>query len=127
MTTPKRYLFAIIDGGGTVPADTSVIRALVERGHDVRVLADRVLAPDVESHRRRAHRLEPRAAAAEPGPAERDHQRLGREDAVRGLRPRARRRDGRARRSCSRRTSAPSSSAARPTPSSRTSSSSAHR
>jgi hypothetical protein len=49
MTTSKRYLFAIIDGGGTVPADTSVIRALVARGHDVRVLADRVLAPDVES------------------------------------------------------------------------------
>jgi MGT family glycosyltransferase len=47
MTQPKRYLFAIIDGGGTVPADTSVIRALVERGHDVRVLADRVLAPDL--------------------------------------------------------------------------------
>ena len=39
MTQPKRYLFAIIDGGGTVPADTSVIRAMVERGHDVRVLA----------------------------------------------------------------------------------------
>jgi MGT family glycosyltransferase len=49
MTTQKRYLFAIIDGGGTVPADTSVIRAMVERGHDVRVLADAVLAPDVES------------------------------------------------------------------------------
>src|SRR5215217_2493405 len=49
MTTPKRYLFAIIDGGGTVPADTSVIRALVERGHDVRVLADSVLAPDIET------------------------------------------------------------------------------
>jgi len=49
MTTPKSYLFAIIDGGGTVPADTSVIRAMVARGHDVRVLADRVLAPDVES------------------------------------------------------------------------------
>jgi MGT family glycosyltransferase len=49
MTTPKRYLFAIIDGGGTVPADTSVIRAMVERGHDVRVLADRVLAPDLET------------------------------------------------------------------------------
>ena len=48
MTTPKRYLFAIIDGGGTVPADTSVIRAMVERGHDVRVLADSVLAPDIE-------------------------------------------------------------------------------
>jgi MGT family glycosyltransferase len=49
MTTPKRYLFAIIDGGGTVPADTSVIRAMVERGHDVRVLADGVLAPDLET------------------------------------------------------------------------------
>ena len=49
MSTPKRDLFAIIDGGGTVPADTSVIRAMVERGHDVRVLADRVLAPDIEA------------------------------------------------------------------------------
>jgi MGT family glycosyltransferase len=49
MTTPKRYLFAIIDGGGTVPADTSVIRAMVDRGHDVRVLADSVLAPDIET------------------------------------------------------------------------------
>ncbi len=49
MTMPKRYLFAIVDGGGTVPADTSVIRAMVERGHDVRVLADRVLAPDIET------------------------------------------------------------------------------
>ena len=49
MTIPRRYLFAIIDGGGTVPADTSVIRAMVERGHDVRVLADAVLAPDVET------------------------------------------------------------------------------
>src|SRR5215216_5209601 len=49
MTIAKRYLFAIIDGGGTVPADTSVIRAMVERGHDVRVLADRVLAPDIET------------------------------------------------------------------------------
>ncbi|HEX6653757.1 MAG TPA: glycosyltransferase [Thermoleophilaceae bacterium] len=49
MTTPRSYLFAIVDGGGTVPTDTSVIRAMVERGHDVRVLADRVLAPDVEA------------------------------------------------------------------------------
>jgi len=49
MKNSQRYLFAIIDGGGTVPADTSVIRALIERGHDVRVLADRVLAPDIEA------------------------------------------------------------------------------
>ena len=45
---PKRFLFAITDGGGSVPPDTSVIRALVERGHDVRVLADRLLGADVE-------------------------------------------------------------------------------
>jgi MGT family glycosyltransferase len=49
MTTPKRYLFATIDGGGSVPPDMSVARALVARGHDVRVLADAVLAPDVEA------------------------------------------------------------------------------
>ncbi|MEA2444658.1 MAG: hypothetical protein QOJ12_1950 [Thermoleophilales bacterium] len=48
MTTPKRFLFAITDAGGSVPPDTSVVRALVDRGHDVRVLADRVLAPDIE-------------------------------------------------------------------------------
>ncbi len=47
MTSPKRFLFAITDAGGSVPPDMSVIRALVDRGHDVRVLADRVLAPDV--------------------------------------------------------------------------------
>jgi MGT family glycosyltransferase len=49
MSTPKRYLFAITDGGGSVPPDTSVVRALVDRGHDVRVLADRVLGPAVET------------------------------------------------------------------------------
>jgi MGT family glycosyltransferase len=47
MTTSKRFLFAITDAGGSVPPDSSVIRALVERGHEVRVLADRVLAPDL--------------------------------------------------------------------------------
>src|SRR5947209_8595606 len=49
MINTHRFLFAITDGGGTVPPDTSVIAALVDRGHDVRVLADRVLAPDVEA------------------------------------------------------------------------------
>lgn len=49
MSTSRRFLFAITDGGGTVPADTSVVRALVRAGHDVRVLADAVLAPDVAS------------------------------------------------------------------------------
>ena len=45
---PKRFLFATTDGGGSVPPDMSVVRALVERGHEVRVLADRLLAPDIE-------------------------------------------------------------------------------
>lgn len=49
MTTPRRFLFAITDGGGNVPPDTSVARALVQRGHDVRILADRVLEPDVRA------------------------------------------------------------------------------
>ena len=49
MTTPKRFLFTTIDGGGSVPPDMSVARALVEQGHDVRLLADRLLAPEVES------------------------------------------------------------------------------
>ena len=47
MTTPKRFLFATTDGGGSVPPDMSVARALAGAGHDVRVMADRVLAPDV--------------------------------------------------------------------------------
>jgi UDP:flavonoid glycosyltransferase YjiC (YdhE family) len=47
MTTPKRFLFATTDGGGSVPPDMSVARALADAGHEVRVMADRVLAPDV--------------------------------------------------------------------------------
>jgi MGT family glycosyltransferase len=47
MSTPRRYLFATTDGGGSVPPDASVVRALVDHGHDVRVLADRLLAPDI--------------------------------------------------------------------------------
>lgn len=37
------------DGGGTTPPLMSVARALVQRGHDLRVLADPVLRPDVEA------------------------------------------------------------------------------
>jgi MGT family glycosyltransferase len=47
MTPPKRFLFATTDGGGSVPPDMSVARALVDAGHEVRILADRVLAPDI--------------------------------------------------------------------------------
>jgi MGT family glycosyltransferase len=48
-TDTKSFLFAMPDLGGNTPPQLSVARALVERGHDVRVLADRVLAPDVEA------------------------------------------------------------------------------
>ena len=45
MTT---FLMAAWDGAGAVPPLMSVARALVRRGHDVRVLADPVLRPDVD-------------------------------------------------------------------------------
>ena len=41
------YLFAIWDGGGTVPVELGVARRLIARGHSVTVLADPVLVPDV--------------------------------------------------------------------------------
>ena len=53
------------DGSGTTPPLMSVARALVERGHSLRVLADPVLRPEVEatgaehvSWTRAPHRLE---------------------------------------------------------------------
>ena len=42
-------LIAAWDGAGAVPPIMSVARALVERGHDVRVIGDPVLRPDVEA------------------------------------------------------------------------------
>ncbi|WP_043630845.1 glycosyltransferase [Nonomuraea candida] len=43
----KNFLFATWSGGGAVPPVLSVARALLERGHDVRVLADRSLHDEV--------------------------------------------------------------------------------
>ena len=43
------FLFALWEGGGAVPPVLSVAGALVERGHDARVLADPVLRPEVEA------------------------------------------------------------------------------
>jgi MGT family glycosyltransferase len=46
-TTPTRsYLFALVDGGGTVPPELGVVRRLVERGHDVVVLAEDSMRDD---------------------------------------------------------------------------------
>lgn len=43
------FLIALAAGGGNVPPTMSVTRALLDRGHDVRVLADPVLEPDVRA------------------------------------------------------------------------------
>jgi MGT family glycosyltransferase len=43
------FLFAAWDGGGAVIPTLSLARALVERGHDVRVLGDPVLVPEIEA------------------------------------------------------------------------------
>jgi MGT family glycosyltransferase len=46
MSTPRRFLFAVWDGGGNVPPAFGLIRRLVERGHRVRVLGDPTLAEE---------------------------------------------------------------------------------
>src|SRR5947209_17744792 len=46
---PKRYLFTLVDGGGTVPVELGVARRLLERGPDVTVMADTSAADDVRA------------------------------------------------------------------------------
>ncbi|MBV9952915.1 MAG: glycosyltransferase [Acidimicrobiia bacterium] len=48
-THPHRYLFTLVDGGGTVPVELGIVRRLVERGHDVTVIADASAAADVHA------------------------------------------------------------------------------
>ena len=45
--TPRTYLFALVDGGGTVPPELGTVRRLVDRGHQVTVLAEDSMAADV--------------------------------------------------------------------------------
>jgi MGT family glycosyltransferase len=45
--TPRNYLFALTDGGGTVPPELGVVRRLRARGHTVRVLAEPSMAEQV--------------------------------------------------------------------------------
>lgn len=45
----RSYLFALTDGGGTVPPEVGAARRLVERGHRVRVLAEDSMAPEVRA------------------------------------------------------------------------------
>src|SRR5262245_3636010 len=46
---PRRYLFAVVDGGGNVPPELGAARRLVERGHSVTVLAEDSVAADVRA------------------------------------------------------------------------------
>jgi len=45
----SQFLFCAWDGGGAVFPTLSVARGLVERGHEVRVLGDPVLVPEIEA------------------------------------------------------------------------------
>ena len=45
----RTYLFALVDGGGTVPPELGMVRRLVERGHRVTVLADESMSADVHA------------------------------------------------------------------------------
>ena len=46
---PLSYLFALVDGGGTVPPELGAARWLVERGHHVDVLADDSMNDEVHA------------------------------------------------------------------------------
>lgn len=48
--TPRRYLFTMWEGGGTVPPELCVARQLIARGHTVTVIAD----PTIEAEARDA-------------------------------------------------------------------------
>jgi MGT family glycosyltransferase len=49
MGEPKRFLFAMWDGGGNVPPAIGLARRLIERGHSVRLLGDPTLATEAKS------------------------------------------------------------------------------
>ena len=49
LTTPRTYLFALVDGGGTVPPELGTVRRLVERGHRVTVLAEDSMRAEVDA------------------------------------------------------------------------------
>jgi UDP:flavonoid glycosyltransferase YjiC (YdhE family) len=44
--SPRRFLLATWEGGGSIPPAATVARKLVDRGHDVRIMADACVAPE---------------------------------------------------------------------------------
>ena len=47
--TTRKYLFALVDGGGTVPPELGAVRRLVDRGHHVTVLGEDSMVADVHA------------------------------------------------------------------------------
>lgn len=47
VSSPRRFLFVLWEGGGNVPLQLGLAKGLVERGHDVRVLTEDCLTADV--------------------------------------------------------------------------------
>ena len=47
--TARKYLFALVDGGGTVPPELGAVRRLVDRGHHVTVLGEDSMVADVHA------------------------------------------------------------------------------
>ena len=47
--TTRTYLFALVDGGGTVPPELGAVRRLVDRGHHVTVLGEDSMVADVHA------------------------------------------------------------------------------
>lgn len=54
--TARRFLFAIVDGGGNVPPELGVARRLFAAGHDVTVVGDDAIAPEIASTGARVRR-----------------------------------------------------------------------
>ena len=46
----KRFLFALVEGGGNAPPVLGLAQRLAARGHQVRVLGNPALAADVAKH-----------------------------------------------------------------------------
>jgi MGT family glycosyltransferase len=46
---PRRFLFVVWEGGGTLPVELGLARRLIERGHAVHVLGDPCIAADAQA------------------------------------------------------------------------------
>jgi MGT family glycosyltransferase len=47
ISSPRRFLFVLWEGGGNVPVQLALAKGLLDRGHEVRVLTEDCLAADV--------------------------------------------------------------------------------